>query len=94
MSKTTMHQHERAEGGSGAGPGHGRPVARGIFLCAIGSTVALALSLTGCGPFGTASIAESCVTSAMKAAEPFGNARERAETEIQLRHYCRIAAGA
>ena len=54
---------------------------------------ALALvALAGCNEFNSAHVAQVCLRSAMKAGEPFGNQREREETEAQLRHYCQAAA--
>jgi hypothetical protein len=50
------------------------------------------LGLAACDQFDTDRIAESCVTSAMKNGEPFGNAAERAEALAQLRQYCVAAA--
>jgi hypothetical protein len=54
---------------------------------------ALALvALAGCNEFDSAHVAQVCLRSAMKAGEPFGNQREREQTEAQLRHYCQTAA--
>ena len=50
------------------------------------------LSLAACDQFNAARVAETCVTASMKHGEPFGNARERADSEAQFRHYCAAAA--
>lgn len=54
--------------------------------------VSTLLPLTACDQFDRAKVVESCVLSAMKHAEPFGNAKERAESEAQFRQYCAMAA--
>lgn len=69
-------------GALAAGPG-----ARWLALLALLTIVA-----AGCDQFSTERVAETCLRSAMKAGEPFGNERERQETEAQLRHYCQLAA--
>jgi hypothetical protein len=53
----------------------------------------LLMALSACNQFDSDKIAETCVASAMKHAEPFGNAKERAETQAQLKEYCARAAG-
>jgi hypothetical protein len=50
------------------------------------------LALSACDQFDTNRIAESCVTAAMKNGEPFGNAKERAESLAQFRQYCAAAS--
>jgi nicotinamidase-related amidase len=50
------------------------------------------LALTACDRFDAASVIETCVVSAMKHGEPYGNPKERAESEAQFRHYCAKAA--
>lgn len=65
----------------------GRRRARSSFILA--STL---LALAACDPFSTTATVETCVRSAMKDGEPFGSAKERADTEAQLRHYCATAA--
>lgn len=55
--------------------------------------VALLLALAACDQFDTGKIIDSCVTSAMKHGEPYGNARERAQAQAQFRVYCTKAAG-
>ena len=78
------------------GPGHrgqrGAP-SRGRLRAArmLAATTAL-LALAACDEFSTAHVAQVCLRSAMKAAEPFGNQRERERTEAQLRQYCQAAA--
>ena len=64
----------------------GRACARAIL------TGLLLLALSACDHFDTERIAESCVASAMKHGEPYGNAKERAETQAQLKEYCAKAA--
>lgn len=54
--------------------------------------VAALAALAGCDEFSSAHVAQVCLRSAMKAGEPFGNQREREQTEAQLRHYCQTAA--
>jgi hypothetical protein len=49
-------------------------------------------SLAACDQFDTRKIVETCVTRSMKQGEPFGNPKERAESEAQFRHYCAKAA--
>jgi hypothetical protein len=91
---TAQHDHERALEGRRARAQQGHPRTRGRFVCATAPLLATTMALAGCGPFSASATADSCVISAMKAAEPFGNAKERAETETQLRHFCKLAAGA
>jgi hypothetical protein len=55
--------------------------------------IGLLLGLSACDQFDTEKIAESCVTSAIKHGEPYGNAKERANAEAQLKEYCARAAG-
>lgn len=50
------------------------------------------LSLAACDSFDTAGIVETCVTASMKHGEPFGNAKEKAESQAQFRQYCEAAA--
>lgn len=50
------------------------------------------LALTACDRFDAASVIETCVVSAMKHGEPYGNLTERAESEAQFRHFCAKAA--
>lgn len=59
-----------------------------IALC----LAATLLSLNACNPFDTASVTETCVAASMKHGEPFGNAKERAQSEEQFRQYCAAAA--
>lgn len=54
--------------------------------------LAAAAALAGCDEFSTQHVADTCVRSALKAGEPYGNDRERQQTEAQLRQYCRAAA--
>ena len=54
--------------------------------------VVLALAVVGCDQFQPDRVAETCVASAMRSAEPFGTAKERAQTEAQLRYFCQKAA--
>lgn len=54
--------------------------------------VSTLLALAACDQFSNTAMIETCVRSAMKHGEPFGNAKERAESEAQFRHYCAIAA--
>jgi hypothetical protein len=54
--------------------------------------VVLALCTVGCDQFQPDQVAETCVASAMKNGEPYGNARERAIAEAQLRYFCLKAA--
>ncbi len=54
--------------------------------------VSTLLALTACDQFDTEKIVETCIVSAMKHAEPFGDAKERAESEAQFREYCAKAA--
>jgi hypothetical protein len=54
--------------------------------------VSTPLPLTACDQFDRARVVDTCVLSAMKHAEPFGNAKERAESEAQFRPYCAMAA--
>ena len=63
-----------------------RVPATSIFIAAI------LLALTACDQFDNDKIVETCVASAMKDGEPFGNAKERAESEEQFRQYCATAA--
>lgn len=53
---------------------------------------AAVLTLAACDEFGTKGMVETCVRSAMKESEPFGSAKERADTEAQLRQSCAAAA--
>ena len=50
------------------------------------------LTIAGCDQFSAAATVETCVVSAMKQGEPYGNDKERTDTESQLRHYCALAA--
>jgi hypothetical protein len=60
---------------------------------AIAWLVASTLSLVAaCDQFDTRKTVETCVTRSMKQGEPFGNPKERAESEVQFRHYCAKAA--
>lgn len=49
-------------------------------------------SLVACDQFDARKTAETCVTASMKHGEPFGNPKERADSEAQFRHYCAKAA--
>jgi hypothetical protein len=60
--------------------------------CARAVLIGLLLGLSACDQFDTEKIAESCVTSAIKHGEPYGNAKERADAEAQLKEYCARAA--
>lgn len=54
----------------------------------------LALVAAGCDQFSSERVSETCVRSALKDGEPYGNDRERQQTEAQLRQYCKAAAQA
>ena len=49
-------------------------------------------SLAACDQFDTEKIVGTCVAASMKHGEPFGNPKERAESEAQFRQYCAAAA--
>jgi hypothetical protein len=62
--------------------------------CASIALIGLLLAVAACDQFNSEKIAESCVASAMKSGEPYGNAKERAQALAQLKEYCaRAAAG-
>lgn len=66
-----------------------RTPGRWVCLSVLASTL---LALAACNPFGETATVDTCVVAAMKHGEPYGNAKERTDTEAQLRHYCAIAA--
>ena len=53
---------------------------------------AILLALSACDQFDDDKIVETCVAASMKQGEPFGNAKERAQSEEQFRQYCAAAA--
>jgi hypothetical protein len=54
--------------------------------------VSTLLALAACDQFDRENVVDTCVVSALKHGEPFGNAKERAESEAQFREYCTKAA--
>ena len=76
----------------GAVPGS-RWSCRAPGWCMRWSILAFALlAVAACDQFSAAATVETCVLSAMKHGEPYGNDKERTDTESQLRHYCALAA--
>jgi hypothetical protein len=67
----------------------GRAPGRWVRLSILASTL---LALSACNPFGATAAVETCVVAAMRHGEPYGNEKERTETEAQLRHFCGVAA--
>lgn len=49
------------------------------------------VALAGCDQFDSEKLVDACVASAMRHGEPFGNARERSESQTQFRQYCAAA---
>jgi hypothetical protein len=66
----------------------GAPAAAGLRAAVAG----VLLVLAACDQFSTERVDDTCLRTAMKAGEPYGNDGERHKTEEQLRQYCRSAA--